>query len=188
MLIQYSDKLDDVRFKVAKELQSAVNDTGHPFRFLVLSTVSGQQPVSRYVVLRQATETLDCYVYTDARSGKVEDLRANPRASLLFYNPLLRAQVRLMGSVEIHHQDKLAEVAWANINDHRPYAAILTPGKVIDQPEQAYEWSKGIDNKHFVVLKLKCQMMEVLQLNGCEHIRASFNRDGDSWKGNWIAP
>jgi hypothetical protein len=52
----------------------------------------------------------------------------------------------------------------------------------------AYQWNEEMDNAFFTVIKVEPKSVEVLQLNGLEHIRASFlKREGD-WQMGWLVP
>ncbi len=65
---------------------------------LATADASGKSSV-RYVLLKQADERGFVF-YTNARSPKGQDLRANPHASAAFYWDPIGKQVRVQGAVE----------------------------------------------------------------------------------------
>ena len=69
-------------------LVRASDDPGDPFRTPALATIGNAGPSVRTVVLRDVIAGLGRLVcYSDRRSPKIADLRQNPRAEWLFYNP-----------------------------------------------------------------------------------------------------
>ncbi len=87
---------------------------------MTLSTASRDgAPSSRIVLLRDVSEA-GLQFFTNYESRKGEELRANPRASLLFFWPQLERQVRVEGTVE-----KLPETASAAYFASRPRGSQL---------------------------------------------------------------
>ena len=78
-------------------LEAGAARPGTPARFLAFAT-AGQTggAEARMVVLRGADrERGELVVHTDTLSAKVAELRADPRASLLLWDPAEKQQVRL---------------------------------------------------------------------------------------------
>lgn len=70
------------------------------FNAMVLSTVGrGLKPSSRIVLLKEITENEGIVFYTNYRSRKGEELRANPNASLNIFWNILEKQIRIEGKV-----------------------------------------------------------------------------------------
>jgi len=67
---------------------------------MVLSTSSAGNIPSSRVVLLKGVDTDGFVFFTNYESKKSRELDANPRASLLFFWPLLSRQVRVGGSIE----------------------------------------------------------------------------------------
>jgi len=157
------------------------------FRYAVLSTMNGQQPRSRYVVMRDVDLSFHITIFTDARSAKVEELHANPQCSLLFFNNEEGLQLRLEGEMELHQSDELTNRYWKKVTDQNSYSyrSILAPGTEIETPANGHEWSTA---KYFCVLRFIPATMDILQLDGREHIRARFIRAESGWKGTWTVP
>lgn len=188
MLIEKDYNLTTVFTTVKHEIRRATLDKRHPFRYVVLGTEAA--PVAmRYVVLRKVDDSLNLTLYTDHRSGKIHQLNAEPRAQLLFYHPGKKVQVMINGTAILHHQDSLALQHWQNVQGdaRKAYASTLAPGTSIKQPKDAYMWNSPMTAEHFTVIQFEPTRVEVLQLNGLEHLRAFFSKES-SWNGTWVVP
>lgn len=188
MLIESGNSLDDILTNVKKEIQRAAVDRRHPFRLVVLGT-NRLGVAIRYVVLRKVDENFNLLIYTDHRSRKVKELIQDSSAQLLFYHPQKKVQVIVTCNADIHHGDELAKRHWNNVHGEarKAYCSIDAPGEKIDSPSEAYEWEAKLSDNHFTVLSMKPQKIEVLQLNGLEHLRVVFEEDSN-WKGQWHVP
>lgn len=181
--------------KIARELDNGSSDSRHPFRYLSLATVDTEMsaPNIRMVILREITDDWRIFAYTDARSTKVEELKQLNRAALLFWHPHHKTQVTLTARVTLHQDDEVAQKYWQQ-DVHGParkaYTPLVSPGTVIDRPEEAHRWPESYSMDHFCVLECELVDLQVLQINGKEHRRLSFQREGhtDTWTGQWIAP
>ncbi|MDZ4709331.1 MAG: pyridoxamine 5'-phosphate oxidase [Saprospiraceae bacterium] len=68
---------------------------------MVLATADKEgRPSSRIVLLKEFGQLFGFRFFTNYHSRKAEELKVNPRASLLFYWPELERQVRLEGKVK----------------------------------------------------------------------------------------
>lgn len=191
MLIKPGATLEVVFQDVQQEIRRGVVDKKHPFRFITLATVQNGIPEARYVVLRKVDEQFNFYLYTDARTTKVKAIQSNPMVSVLLYHPQKRVQVRVQTSAMIHHKDSLASDHWTRVQGdaQKAYNSILAPGEFISVPEQAYTWEEELSNaENFAVILLKPCKLDILQLNGLEHLRAAFNFTAEGWQGEWLVP
>lgn len=191
MLINKWIDLKEVFSTVKHELYRGALDNKHPFRFVVLGTLSDVGPESRYVVLRMIDEQLNFFIYTDQRTEKVKSIELDPRVSLLFYSSQKRVQVRVNGTVVLHHKNDVAQKHWSRVHGlaQKAYHSCLAPGTVIDQPEDAFSWSDQLEKPdYFSVIQVKPLVLEVLQLDGLEHLRAKFTFNNGDWDGSWLAP
>jgi pyridoxamine 5'-phosphate oxidase len=191
MLFGKQHKPAEIFSIIKHELNRGALDNKHPFRFVVLSTTGVDGPDSRYVVLRSVNEELHFFVYTDSRSEKIEALKAEPWASLLFYHPKKRIQVRLKAKTVFHQQNGIAKQHWEKVQGdaRKSYQSILAPGIPIQSPEEAYSWNaQPEDFSNFTVLELIPNSIELLQLNGLEHLRIRFTHPNDKWLGQWMVP
>src|SRR5436305_8368776 len=75
--------------------------------------VDGVTPRARTVFVRwMDTHTNDVWITTDLRSAKVPQLRANPRAELVFWTPHERQQFRITGRVEVLSAGPIPADTW----------------------------------------------------------------------------
>ncbi|MEL7146773.1 MAG: pyridoxamine 5'-phosphate oxidase family protein [Bacteroidota bacterium] len=187
MMLSKNDNLEVAWHTVVHEIKRGALDKKHPFRFVVLSSIAKEKPSSRYVVLRQVDDQLGCFIYTDYRSAKIDDFQHTNAASLLLYHPKKRAQIRMDGTVEIHREDAMALKHWEYVQGEarKAYTSTLAPGAKIESMSDAYEWA---DEDYFSVLLFRPTLIEALQLNGLEHLRASFEWHDGHWKKSWLVP
>ena len=171
------------------ELEKGYLESDHPFRYVGLGTLGEHGPEFRTVVLREFEKILDMYVFTDFRSDKVKELRANPSATLHFYHPKKRVQIRVKAKTEIHHQDLVCAAFWNTLNkdSRKAYQSTLDPGTEISNPDEAFHWSKELGDRFFTVLRFIPHSIEALQLNGQEHLRIVFSKN-EGWEGKWLVP
>jgi hypothetical protein len=207
------DTLDALLDDCWKRLVVGAANRRSAFHQAVVATVDTDgAPEARIMVLRliDRAERL-AQLHTDQRSAKLDHLAREGRASLLFYDPGVRIQLRLGGRVRIHCGDDVAEAAWARSQrmSRLCYAAQIAPGAVIEAPEDALEHldpdpsgesgageqgsgseeqelGRGFEN--FAVLRFRIERMEWLSLAASGHRRARFALAGSHPIGQWLAP
>lgn len=189
-LIESDFCLEKIWEVVQLEFQKATTVKRHSFRYVVLSSANNESVNSRWVVLRRYTEGGSFLIYTDARSEKVNDFKANSLVSLLFFNDRKGLQVRVNGKVITHHKNELTKKYWPGVKgfNDQSYTSELAPGTPIKSKDEAYKWSSIMDDENFMVLEIVPNTIDVLQLNGSEHIRAQFSADGQSFEGTFLVP
>jgi pyridoxamine 5'-phosphate oxidase len=190
MLFSINNSLSEIFLIVKNELENGTTDPDHPFRFVSLATHREREIELRYVVFRKIDQDLNMFFFTDSRSEKVSHLKSNPELALLFYHDSERVQIRVKGFANIHHQDEVAARFWSEIpvNSRKAYNSERSPGSIIASPELAYQWNEEMDNAFFTVIKVEPMSVEVLQLNGLEHIRATFLKKEGDWQMGWLVP
>lgn len=189
MLFTDKESPEEIWKILIHELQKGFLDADHPFRFLSLGTFGENGPEVRTVVLREFEQVLDLYVFTDFRSDKVKELRANPSATLHFYHPKKRVQIRVKAKAEIHHQDLVCAAFWNTLksDSQKGYQSVLSPGEEISDPKEAFHWSTQTGDQFFAVLRFIPESIEALQLDGLKHLRILFSKR-QHWKGQWLVP
>ncbi len=168
------------------ELQHAATQREHPFRLLGLATVDsdGEGADLRTVVLREcAAVTQTLVFFTDARSPKVAQLRAHPRATLMVWNARLGWQLRLRVQLDIETCGLAVSSRWARLKMTPAafdYLSPLPPGAPVERylPERA-------TREHFAVVSARVQAIDWLELHADGHRRAHFDAAGD---GQWVVP
>lgn len=182
---------DDIRQQIWKELGRAVHDRHHAWRTPVLATATDDAGVNaRTVVLRRVEAKQSILeIYTDQRSAKVGELRAQPRACLVFWSPRLHWQLR--AQVDCGIQTEGAEVAsrWQTVRQTRSagdYMTPLAPGTALakNQDVIADPVAQVPDENHFAILQARVVEIDWLELGRSQHRRARLV--GESWQ--WLTP
>ncbi|WP_439547776.1 pyridoxamine 5'-phosphate oxidase family protein [Falsiroseomonas sp.] len=173
-----------------------VADRRHPFHTPVLATTGlDGTPQARTVVLRGIDPaTRQLRLHTDARAGKVAELAAEPRATLMFYDAGAQLQLRLGGRATLHRDDALADEAWAASRDFSRmcYAIEPAPGQAVPAPPAAPLDSQA-GRPHFCAVILHLHTLESLHLAAGGHRRARFAWDQASIPSGtpsaaWLVP
>lgn len=167
-------------------LSESLHTKDHPWRWPVLSTVSPDaQPHARIVVLREFHQET-AFIYTNARTQKVTDLRQNPACSLLFFDKEERLQLRAEATAAIHLRDATCEQHWTALNQRQrgEYQATGAPGNPHFHDGDAINPSLGM--AHFAVLKLAINRLDVVQLTRQAHIRHIFMKKTGQWTGGRV--
>ncbi|NNJ26475.1 pyridoxamine 5'-phosphate oxidase family protein [Alienimonas chondri] len=204
-----TDDLDAILADLWERLGDGAARSKPAFHLPTLCTVrAGEdrpEPTARTVVLRHAERgggaanggEIGCH--TDARGAKVAELRANPRAAWVFYDPAARLQVRATGASRVLTDGPVVDAAWEATppSARRCYLAPLVPGVETDGPEPNVppavrkrdptpeESAPGRAN--FAVLRTDVDRIDWLHLHHAGHLRAVFERTGDDWRGAWVA-
>lgn len=200
--------LEELGATLWRELAGAAQDRAHEWRQPVLATVCPEfGPQARTVVLREvdvASRTL--LVYTDARSPKVAQLQADPRAQLLCWSRTLGWQLRLGGRILVSTEGLDVTSRWALLRHTRAaqdYLSPLSPGQPFDdsgtktdgdvegegegEAQASLDRSRG-QRAHFAVMRLRVERMDWLSLDPQGHRRAVFDARDAALSGRWCAP
>lgn len=161
-------------------------DRDAPARHPVLATVGPAGAEARIVVLRAADRAkARVAIHTDLRSGKVAQLRSDPRASLLVWLPDATLQIRLRVRFALL-TGRDADRFWGALPEaaRALYGGMPPPGRPVARPE---DHAPGQDPDAFCVLDGRVSEIETLKLDATRHRRALF-RATDNWRGGWRAP
>jgi pyridoxine/pyridoxamine 5'-phosphate oxidase len=141
----------------------------------------------RTLVFRKLDQDRNLLFYTDSRSSKVNQLRENPVAGLLFYNPeiklqlFIQAEAKVITSGEIYEYHK-QRIDGRSMNDYNTSSA---PGKRIKNP---FSVDRN-DELHFALLQLKPKLIEYLKLKpDTNHLRAIFEAKDGEWEKSFLVP
>jgi len=175
-------EFESLRSQIWQQLQRAVSERDHEWRTPVLAGVDTDGlPQARTVVLRQAdpiARTL--HVYTDARTPKVAELLARPRAALVFWSRLLGWQLRVEATVQVQIEGALVEAAWQQVSKTAAaadYLAPAAPGSVLKTPDDAP--ANGMrGSHHLAVLIASVDTFDWLALAPNGHRRVRFDESG----------
>ena len=150
----------------------------------VASVRAGGGAEARMMVLRAASrEDGTLQVQSDAAAGKVAEFGADPRGTVLLWDPEAQFQVRARVTARIATGAEASD-AWDRIPEPaRARYGGTAPGTPIAAPEDV---TGGPDPARFAVLTLAVDEIETLRL-GDPHRRALF-RAADGWRGRWLSP
>jgi pyridoxamine 5'-phosphate oxidase len=180
--------LNDLFTETWKELECGAKEVNHPFNICSLATFETPTQIKqRFVNLREVTKKKNLLFYTDNRSSKMDQIRSNPAASLVFYNPILHLQVFLRGKIILHTDDKLWEdhrlkIDGRSIND---YNTKYPPGKKIKNPLAV----KRTNDLNFALLEFVPTTIEYLKLRTePNRLRALFTKKNEVWENTFLIP
>jgi hypothetical protein len=175
-----------------RELSRAVHDKHHAWRTPVLASVAmpDDGPLgadARTVVLREVkAEARQLLIYTDTRSPKVAQLRANPAATLLFWSPQKHWQLRVSAAVALLTEEAEVAQRWQRVKSSPSagdYLSPLAPGAVLPGSSAAPLPGPA---PHFGVLVATATHFDWLELGRSGHRRAGF--DLVTGQARWLVP
>jgi hypothetical protein len=173
-------------------LSDAVDNAKTLFHTLTLSSIDGHKVASRVVVLREFNlDKKFLRFHTDYRAAKINQYKDNNNASVLGYDPELKVQIKLQGTLEVHYDDEITQSAWqgSTARSQKCYSVKGGSSKKIDDPA-AYDidednMTDGYEN--FSVLIFKFTSLEFLYLKSSGHRRA-IHSWGDDYSSTWLVP
>ncbi len=195
----YYENLEEIQNKYWSMLDDAVNNRGSPFRIPVFMCANQDEIDGRIVVLRKSDRKNNLLQFhTDFRSPKVEILKKNNKASLLFYDKEEKIQLRMKVDCEINNRNSTTEESWKKTQhiSRRCYLTDSPPGTISENPTSGmisqledfdYTMEQSEEGyKNFTVIKCKIKSAEWLYLAAKGHRRAKF--DFENNKNSWLVP
>lgn len=195
----YYDNLEEIQNKYWSMLDDAVTNRGSQFRIPVFICANKDQVDGRIVVLRKSDRKNSVLQFhTDLRSSKVEIIKKNNKASLLFYDKEEKIQLRVKVICEINNQNSVTEESWKKTQhiSRRCYLTDSPPGTSSEKPTSGmiskledfdYTMEQSEEGyKNFAVIKCKIKSIEWLYLAAKGHRRAKF--DLENVKDEWLVP
>lgn len=172
---------------IKTSLQKSISVQKHPFRYCTLATMDASAPKLRTVVLREVTNSLSILFYTDARTQKVKQIQRNPKASLLFYDPIKMIQVTMEGNLKVSPKGDMHVEKWTAISERakKDYTTTNAPGTPIGHPEMVTHTQ---NNNHFVILTFIPHTISYLHITKPQHTRAIFHHRKKQWEGVFLTP
>jgi len=137
--------------------------------------------------------------YTNAESRKGDEIRANPRAALLFHWKSLGRQVRIEGTLE-EVSAELADAYFASRHpDSRLGSAASDQSRPLDERASYLARVEGLRERypdgavprppHWTGFRLKPERIEFwISREHRLHERRVFSRDGDGWTSTLLYP
>ena len=195
----YYENFEEVEKKLWSMLDDAVINRNSLFRIPVFICADQNSIDGRIVVLRKSDKKNNVLQFhTDLRSPKVNILKKNNNASLVFYDKEEKIQLRVKVDCEINNQNFITEESWKKTQhiSRRCYLTDSPPGTKSKHPTSGmiskledfdYTMEQSEDGyKNFTVIKCKIKSIEWLYLAAKGHRRAKF--DFENKNKDWLVP
>jgi 3-hydroxyisobutyrate dehydrogenase len=195
----YYENFEEIKNKYWSMLEDAVSNRASSFRIPVFICSYQDEVDGRIVVLRKSDrENNLLQFHTDFRSPKVEILKNNNKASLLFYDKEEKIQLRVKVNCEINNQNSITEESWKKTQhiSRRCYLTDSPPGTSSENPTSGmiskledfdYTMDQSEEGfKNFTVIKCNIRSIEWLYLAAKGHRRAMF--DIENKEESWLVP
>ncbi len=195
----YYEDLIEIQNKYWSMLNDAVTNRSSSFRIPVFICANENEIDGRIVVLRKSDRKNNLLQFnTDLRSKKVEILRENKNASLVFYDKEEKIQLRVKVECEVNNQNVLTKESWSKTQhiSRRCYLTDNPPGTASENPTSGmisklenfdYTMEQSEEGyKNFTVIKCKINSVEWLYLAAKGHRRAKFDLENN--KNTWLIP
>ena len=195
----YYNNLEEIKNKYWSMLEDAVANRGSPFRIPVFICANQDEVDGRIVVLRKSDrENNLLQFHTDLRSLKIDILKRNKNASLVFYDKEEKIQLRVKVECEVNNQNSTTEESWKKTQhiSRRCYLTDSPPGTKSENPTSGmiskledfdYTMEQSEEGyKNFTVIKCNIKSIEWLYLAAKGHRRAKF--DLETNKSEWLVP
>ena len=189
-IILPNNKLEEIPRIIFSELRKGASKKKHPFKNVVLTTLSKKNPISRWVVFRKLTLEQNLLIYTDSRSEKIKNLRTNTNGGLLFYNNKQGLQIYFNTIPTIHQKNELTKKYWQGIvgKSSENYTTVNPPGSPINNIDKGHITDKDLNDKHFSIIEFIPVNMKILQLSRGGHISFNFVKINNDWEGSYVVP
>ena len=174
--------------EIETEFKLALQERDHPLKFCVLATEGlNNAPQSRLIVLREMTSDFKFTFFTDERSGKVAQIKNNPKVCLLFYHPIKKIQLKVEGIAAIVEDKGILEKKWSSLSTvpQKNYTTNQAPGsKLVENKDIEYLKNKN----YFCILEVQAQVVEYLKLREVNHFKVQFHKDINGWVSEFLVP
>ena len=195
----YYENLEEIQNKYWSMLDDAVTNRGSQFRIPVFICAHQNEVDGRIVVLRKSDRKNNLLQFhSDLRSPKVDILKKNKNASLVFYDKEEKIQLRVKVECEVNNQNSTTEESWKKTQhiSRRCYLTDSPPGTKTENPTSGIiskleDFDYTIEQseegyKNFTVIKCNIKSIEWLYLAARGHRRARF--DLETNKNDWLVP
>lgn len=173
--------------QVVSELELALEEHNHAFRFPTMATLSPANEIyQRVVVLRSFNSDVhEMRIYTDTRSQKWIHLQQNPSAHLCFYDPKTQLQIRAKVHCKVIKDDPTQVDLFNTFTEEQRvnYQTRLAPGAEIASKEVQHG-----QNAYFGVINAYVQKYDILQLAGKKTKRLLIKNPGRKESLSWLVP
>ncbi len=195
----YYEDFNEIKKKIWSMLNNAVTNRNSQFRIPIFICGSQTDFDGRIVVLRKSNQQNNLIQFhSDIRSDKIEKLKKNPKAAMLFYDKEEKIQVRLKVECTINHNNEITKESWSKTQhisrkcylvDSGPGTESATPTSGLKPELDNFEFTTEQSEegyKNFTVIQCKIKTIEWLYLAAKGHRRARFELDTN--KNHWLIP
>ena len=195
----YYEDFNEIKKKIWLMLDDAISNRASQFR--IPTFICGDQSDfdGRIVVLRKSDQHNNTVQFhSDIRSDKIEKLKKNPKAAMLFYDKEEKIQVRLKIECVVNHNNDITEESWSKTQhiSRKCYLVDNGPGSESEIPTSGlkpeldnFDYTKEQSEegyKNFTVIQCKIKFIEWLYLAAKGHRRARFDLENN--KDTWLVP
>ena len=197
--VPYYEDFSEIKKKIWLMLDDAVTNRSSPFRIPVFVCGDQSDFDGRIVVLRKSNQKDNIVQFhSDIRSDKIEKLKRNPKAAMLFYDKEEKIQVRLKVECLVNHNNEITKESWSKTQhiSRKCYLVDDGPGSESKIPTSGLK--PELDNfeftmeqseegyKNFTVIQCKIKSIEWLYLAAKGHRRARFDLENN--RNTWLVP
>jgi len=195
----YYENFNEIKKKIWSMIEDAVTNRASKFRIPIFICGNQSDFDGRIVVLRKSDKKNNIVQFhSDIRSDKIEKLKKNPKAAMLFYDKKEKIQVRLKVECIVNHNNEVTKESWSKTQhiSRKCYLVDNGPGTESDTPTSGLK--PELDNfeftmeqseegyKNFTVIQCKVKSIEWLYLAAKGHRRARFDIENN--KESWLVP
>ena len=195
----YYEDFKEIKKKIWSMLDDAVTNRSSQFRIPVFICGDQKDFDGRIVVLRKSDQKNNLLQFhSDIRSDKIEKLKKNSKAAMLFYDKEEKIQVRLKVDCTINHENNVTKDSWSKTQhiSRKCYLVDNGPGSETEIPTSGlkpeldnFDYTKEQSEegyKNFTVIQCKIKTIEWLYLAAKGHRRARFDLMNN--KNHWLVP
>jgi hypothetical protein len=186
------DNIEQTLITADQILSDAVENAKTLFHSPTVSSIEDSKIVSRVMVLREFN-LKDRFMrfHTDYRAPKIKQYKKNNTATVLGYDPILKVQIKLQGTIESHYHNSITRSAWDGSTSRSKKCYSVRGGSSfkIDSPSE-YDLKDGnIEDGYmnFAVLIFTFDSLEYLHLKSSGHRRA-LHTWNDNYASQWLVP
>ena len=195
----YYEDFSEIIKKIWLMLDDAITNRSSQFRIPTFICGDHSDFDGRIVVLRKSDKKNNIVQFhSDIRSDKIEKLKKNSNASMLFYDKEEKIQVRLKVECKVNHNNDVTKESWSKTQhiSRKCYLVHNGPGTESATPTSGLK--PELDNfeftmeqseegyKNFTVIQCKVKSIEWLYLAAKGHRRARFDLENN--KNSWLVP
>ena len=195
----YYEDFSEIIKKIWLMLDDAITNRSSQFRTPTFICGDQLDFDGRIVVLRKSDQKNNLLQFhSDIRSDKIEKLKKNSKAAMLFYDKEEKIQVRLKVDCTINHGNDVTKDSWSKTQhiSRKCYLVDNGPGSETEIPTSGlkpefdnFDYTKEQSEegyRNFTVIQCEVKLIEWLYLAAKGHRRARFNLENN--KNTWLIP